>query len=144
MFAAHPFPIFTVDAAEISYVATAVGFAIGVDDLTIKSRFGNTEPVVVTDYWRSVHDKRDDFVVSRFPQERDHAVLGVMKIDPVESIVSVIQLPERGFVLVSVIQMLNQPAKAVVTRQLQQFPIELDVMVPFVGLAEFASHEHQL
>ena len=40
--------------------------------------------------------------------------------------------------------MLNQPAKSVVARQLQQFPVELGVVVPLVGLAEFAAHEHQL
>jgi hypothetical protein len=39
MFAAHPLASFTVDAAEVSYVAAAVGFAVGVDDLPIKAGF---------------------------------------------------------------------------------------------------------
>jgi hypothetical protein len=39
MFASHPLASFAVNAAEISYVAAAVGFAVGVDDLPIKSGF---------------------------------------------------------------------------------------------------------
>ena len=42
VFAAHPLPGFALNAAEISHIATAVSFAIGVNDLTIKSGFGNT------------------------------------------------------------------------------------------------------
>ena len=41
VFAAHPFPGFALNAAEISHIAPAVRFAIGVDDLTIESGFGN-------------------------------------------------------------------------------------------------------
>ena len=133
MFAAHPFAGFALNAAEISYVAAAVGFAVGVDDLAIKAGLGNAQPVVVTHHRGRVHNEHDNVAVSRFPQERNDAVIGVVKIDPVESVVSVIQLPERGLVFVSVIQMLNQPAKSVVARQLQQFPVELGVVVPFVA-----------
>ena len=37
MFAAHPLASFAVDAAEISYVASAVRFGVGVDELAIKT-----------------------------------------------------------------------------------------------------------
>src|SRR5437868_11714090 len=40
--------------------------------------------------------------------------------------------------------MLDQPAETIVLRQLGQMPIERLVMVPFMPLAEFASHEEQL
>ena len=42
VFAAHPFAGFALHAAEISHVAPPVGFAVGVDDLTVESGFGNT------------------------------------------------------------------------------------------------------
>ena len=41
MFAAHPFAGFALNATEISYVASAVGFAVGVDDLAIETGLGN-------------------------------------------------------------------------------------------------------
>jgi hypothetical protein len=41
MLAAHPFSRFAVGAAEISYAASAVGFGIGVDKLTVETGLGD-------------------------------------------------------------------------------------------------------
>src|SRR5205823_14261013 len=67
-----------------------------------------------------------------------------MKIDPIESVVSVIQLPQRRLIFVSIVQMLNQAVQTVVTRQFKELPVKLRVVVPFVRLAKFATHEKQL
>src|SRR5204863_6092915 len=40
--------------------------------------------------------------------------------------------------------MLDQPAKTVVPRKTNEFPVQARVMVPFVPLTEFAAHEEQL
>ena len=40
VFAPHPFAGFALHAAKISYVAPAVRFAIGVDDLAVEAGFG--------------------------------------------------------------------------------------------------------
>ena len=144
MFAAHPGNVLGLDAAEISYVAAAVRFSIRVDELTIEAGLGNAQAVVVTHHGRCVHHECDDVAVARFSQERDDAVIGVVKIDPIKSFVGIVELPERWLVFVNVIQMLHQPAQAIVPRQLKQLPIEIDVVVPFVPLAEFAAHEQQL
>lgn len=39
IWATHPFPSFAVDAAKISYIAAAVGFGIGIDDLAVETGF---------------------------------------------------------------------------------------------------------
>jgi hypothetical protein len=39
MLAAHPLAGFAVDAAKVSYIAAAVGFAVGVDQLAIEAGF---------------------------------------------------------------------------------------------------------
>jgi hypothetical protein len=41
MFATHPLAGFAVDATEISYIAAAVCFGVGVDELPIEAGFGN-------------------------------------------------------------------------------------------------------
>ena len=69
MFAAHPFAGFALNAAEISYVASAVGFAVGVDDLAIEAGLGNAQPVVVTHHRSRVHNEYNNVTVSGFPQE---------------------------------------------------------------------------
>ena len=57
MFVTHPGNVFSLDAAKISYIASAVRFSICVNDLTIKPRFGNAEAVTVSHHGRCVHHK---------------------------------------------------------------------------------------
>ena len=42
MFPAHPGKILGLDTAEIAYVAAAIRFSMGVDELTIETRLGRT------------------------------------------------------------------------------------------------------
>ena len=79
MLAAHPWLIFAVDAAEISYITSAVGFGIGVDELTIETRLGDAEAVIIAYHGRCVYHERDDVAISRFSQERDHAVIRAVR-----------------------------------------------------------------
>ena len=69
MFAAHPFAGFALNAAQISYVASPVGFAVGVDDLAVEAGLGNTQLVVVTHQRSRVHNEYNNVTVSGFPQE---------------------------------------------------------------------------
>ena len=69
MFAAHPFASFALYAAEISYVAAAVGFAVGIDDLAIKASLGNAQSIVVAHHWGRVHKEYHNVVVGGFSQE---------------------------------------------------------------------------
>src|SRR5947209_6707760 len=67
-----------------------------------------------------------------------------MKIDPVETFVAVIALPQRRFIFVGVVQVLNKPAQPIVTWLLEKMPVETLIMIPFPPLAELAAHEQQL
>src|SRR5205823_7789538 len=71
------------------------------------------------------------------------AVICVVKIDPIKSFVDIVELPQGRLVFVNVIQMLHQPTEAVVPRKIEQLPVELNIVVPFVPLPEFAAHEEQ-
>src|SRR6266404_5598642 len=141
LLAAHPMHAFALHAAEISHVAAAVGLRVGVDDLAIKSRTRNAEPIIVTHDWRRVHDKYNQLAFARFSRERDDAVVGVMEIDPLEAVIRVVLLPQRGLALVNLIQMLHQAAQPVVLREIEKAPIESGVVVPLVPLTELAAHE---
>src|SRR6476646_11052510 len=114
MFAAHPFASFALDTAESSYITPAIRFAIGVDELTIEAGLGNAQTIVVTYDGRRIDHERDDVAIARFSEERHDAVIGVVKIDPIESFICIVELPKRGFVFVDVIQMLHQPSQAIV------------------------------
>src|SRR6266700_2912076 len=104
MFSAHPGNILGLNPAEISYVAAAICFSVGVDELTIETRLGNAEAVIVAHHWRCVHHKRDYIALARFSQERNDAVISIVKIDPIKSLVCIIELPKRRLAFVNVIQ----------------------------------------
>ena len=54
MLAAHLGNILGLDAAEVSDVAAAVRFSIGVDDLTIEPGLGDAEAIIVGYHRRCV------------------------------------------------------------------------------------------
>src|SRR5437763_8913409 len=144
MFAAHPFSSFAVDAAEISYIASAIRFGVGVNELKIEAGLGNAQTIVVTYDGRRIHHEGDYVALARFSQERHDAVIGVVEIDPIESFVHIVELPERWLALVNVIQMLHQPTHAIVSGKTKELPVKTGVVVPFVSLTKFAAHEEEL
>src|SRR5260370_42380262 len=117
MLAAHPLSIFALRAAIIADVAAAVGFGIGIDDLAIKSGRRNAEPVIGTHYRRRVDNEHNHLAGARFSYERDHAVVGVVKIDPLEPVMTVVLLPQGGLAFVNVVKMLHKPPQPVVPRE---------------------------
>ena len=76
-------------------------------------------------------------------QKGDHAVVRIVEIDPLETFVGVVEIPQRRLAFVNVIEMLHETAQAVVLRKTRQMPVELRVVVPLAPLAEFAAHEQQ-
>ncbi len=117
MLAAHPLSIFALRATIIADVTAAVGFGIGIDDLAIKSGRRNAEPVIVTHHWRRVDNEHNHLVGARFSYERDHAVVGVMKIDPLEAVMTVVLLPQGRLAFVNLIKMLHETLQPVVPRE---------------------------
>ena len=61
-------------------------------------------------YWRSIHSKDDRPAVARAAHEGDHAVFGIVEIDPLEAFVSIVAVPEGRLIFVNVIEMLDEPA----------------------------------
>src|SRR6266850_4470087 len=107
------------DPAEIAHVATPISLGIRIDDFTIKTAPGSANVVTVIHHRRGVYDKYDDLAVTGFPHPRDNAVFGIVKINPFESLVSIVQVPKRRLAFVEIIQMLNQAAEPIVQRRLQ-------------------------
>src|SRR5882724_3348104 len=94
MLAAHPLPIFALDAAVIAEIATAVCLGVGVDDLAIKTGLGHAKPVIVMHDGRGVDDKRNHIAGARFSQERNNTVIGIVKINPLKACVTVVLVPQ--------------------------------------------------
>src|SRR5438445_10879025 len=107
--AAHPLPVFGPHASIVANVAAAIRLRVGIDYFSIKPGLRHAQPVIMMDYGRSIHDKRNHLAGARFSQERNDAVVGVVKIDPIKTCVTVVLIPQGWFTFVSVIEMLNEP-----------------------------------
>ena len=108
MLPGHPGHVFTPGSAVIPDVAPRVGFRIRIDDLAIKAGMGHAQPIIVPNHRGRVHYERYDIAVARLPHESHHAVIGVVEIDPLESVVAIILIPEGGFALVNVVEVLHE------------------------------------
>src|ERR1700736_1398640 len=144
MLAPHPLSLLALDAAVIPDIPAAVSFGVGVDNFAVKSSLRYAETIVGSHQRRRIDNENDDLVFARFPQERNDAVVGVVKIDPLKAFEAVVLLPERGLAFLSEIQMLNHPSQPIVSRKIDKLPVEARVVVPFMPLAELAPHEKQL
>src|SRR5437879_13663327 len=117
MFAPHPLSIFALRATVIADVTAAVGFGVGVYDLARKSGRRHAELVIVTHDRRRADNEHNHFARARLSYERDHAVVGVVKIDPLEAVMTVVLLPQCRLAFVNVIKMLDETAQPVVPRE---------------------------
>src|SRR5207244_8165015 len=111
---ALPWFIRRSDPAEIAHVATAISLAISIDDFTIKTGPRSANVVAVMHHWRGVYDKDNNLALTGFPHPRDNAVFGIVKINPFESLVSIVHVPKRRLAFIEIIQMLNQAAQSIV------------------------------
>jgi len=80
----------------------------------------------------------------RLTEEREDAVVGIVKIYPFKSSITIIVLRKSGIASIKEIEMLDQSPQAGVQGVLEQIPIDALVVIPFFPLANFASHELQL
>src|SRR5205823_1330877 len=122
--AALPWLIRSGNPAQIPHVAATVGFGVGVNDLAIKTGPRNADVILITHYRRGIYDENDHLAFARFPEPSDHAVFGIVKINPLESFVGVVQVPQRRLAFIQVIKMLDQTAYSIVQRRLQKPPVQ--------------------
>src|SRR5262245_40192418 len=103
------------DTAQVSYPATAIRRAIRVEDLEVRRTTGNAQSIAVTRYGGEVADEDDVDVVgatrTRKPYEGSNAVGRIVGIDPAKARLVIVELVERGVLLVGHVEIANEPRK---------------------------------
>ena len=133
-----------VHPAPITDVATSVDSGVGIQDFFVPTLARCSYSVGVSGNRCGIHREEQSGTGPPLTYEREAAVVGVVKIYPLKSSITIIVLRKGRLALVKEIEMLDQPSKAVVQRVLEQVPIDALVVIPFLPLADFASHEQQL
>jgi len=131
------------DTVLVTDIAASVSFGIGIEDFAVKARLRHPDAVTGADHGSGVHGEDETWAIGGFAQEGDDAVVGVVEIDPLETIVGVIEFVEGRVFLVDLVKMLDQPAEARVQRKLGEVPVEALIVTPFLPLTEFATLEEQ-
>ena len=78
------------------------------------------------------------------PQKRQHALIAVAAVDPLEASRIAIEPVQCRFAAVEAVQVVNPLPQAAVRLVFQELPVEVAIVVPFVPLAELPAHEEQL
>ena len=118
--------VFRRDAPAISLVAARVDARVAVHQFAPLARARQADAIIVPLHRREIHNDRELMLaIRRRAQEGEHAALAVVAINPVETGVVVIRLPERGCFCVKRVQVLDKFLQAAMERPgVEQPPIE--------------------
>src|ERR1700687_2335896 len=140
--AAHPGVLTGVHAAEVADVRAAIDEGIGVEDFFVVAGARDADAIAVTDDGSGVEDD-DDHVVRVFAaaDEANHSVVGVVGIEPFETLPIKIHLMESRLRSDELIEVLDEALDAAMRIVFQEMPIETAGLAPFMALAKFLPHE---
>ena len=117
---------------------------ITVQDLFISTGDRGTQRIALAQDGVEVADHQHLLAGGILAQERHHALLRVVRDDPLEALPAVIDLPERRRVLVELVQRLDIVLQLGVLIVIQQHPVQRLCLVPLGELTELLAHEEQL
>src|SRR6201987_3110605 len=132
-----------VNTSLVAYVAPAVDARVSVQNFLVPPFSRRSNSIEIPRNRGRIYHKQNGRAVFCLANKAEHAVVGVVEINPFETKIGVVVLPESRLALIQVIQVLYQFSQTVMEWILKQMPVEALIMVPFRPLAEFTSHEEQ-
>jgi hypothetical protein len=131
-------------AALIADVRTAIVCGVGVHDFAIEAGLWNAEAVAFADDGCRVDDG-DDEVFGGFAaaEEGKNAVVGVVGVNPFETVPVKFDLVESRLGGVKTIEIADEALDAAMGIVLEKVPIEAVSFTPFVALGELLAHEEE-
>ena len=118
--------------------------SVGVHDFTVETRMGDTQAIAFTDYGGSVEDGENEvFGIFAAAEKRENAVVGIVGVDPFETVPVEIDLMEGGFNGVKMVEIRDEPLDAAVGVVLEEVPVKAAGFGPLVALGEFLTHKEE-
>ena len=117
---------------------------VGVHDFAVEAGIGDTQAIAFADYRSGVHDSDDQvFGIFAAADERKNAVVGVVGVNPFETMPVEIDLMKSGFSGVKMVEIGDKMLDAAVGIVLEQVPIQAVGFAPFVALGELLTHKEE-
>src|SRR5438876_8203303 len=131
-------------AAHVADVGAAVVGRVGVHDFTIETGLRNAETIAFADDRRGVDDGDDEvFSVFAAADEGKNTVVGVVGVNPFETVPVKLDLMESGFGGIEMIEIADEPLDAAMGIVLEEMPVDAAGFAPFITLGEFLAHEEK-
>lgn len=96
-----------VHPTVVSQVTAAVDAGIGIQDLFVPTFAWGADTIVMSRDRGGVHGDNDHGARFRFSYKCQNAVVGIVKIDPLEAEIAVVIFPKRRLGLIKIIEMLD-------------------------------------
>ena len=130
------------EAAEIADVRTAVSGGVGVEYFGVKAGLRDTDEVAFANDGSGVHDD-DEKIAGIFTaaNEGQYAVVGVVRVQPFETLPVEIDLMERVLGGIVFVEVGDETLNASVGIMLEKMPIQAVSFAPFLTLGKFLPHE---
>jgi len=131
--------------AGVADVRTTVDRSVGVEDFAIVARLREAEAVAAANDGRGVDDGDDEISqILAAAKKTKHAVIGVVGVNPFETVPLKIDFMEGWFGGVKMIQIADELLNPAMRIPSEQIPVEAAGFAPFMPLRKFLPHEEQL
>src|SRR5438876_2454111 len=131
-------------ATHVADVGPAVMGGVRVHDFAIETGLRNAETVAFADDRRGVDDGNDEvFSVFAAADEGKNTVVGVVGVDPFETVPIKLDLMEGGFGGVKAVEIADKALDAAMGLVLEEMPVKTAGFAPFATLGEFLAHEEK-
>jgi hypothetical protein len=117
---------------------------VGVHNFAVEAGIWYSEAIAATDDGCGIDD-RDEQVFGIFPatDEGENAVVGVVGVNPFETVPVELDLMEGGLSGVKMIEVVDEALDAAMGFVLEEVPVEAAGFAPFAALGEFLAHEEE-
>src|SRR5262249_44770680 len=132
------------DAPRVARVRPTIDLGVRVENLPVKATLRHADAVILTHDWREITDDHHQLAGRPpAPEERQDAVLPVVKLEPLEAGPLEIHLVQGRVRTEQRVQVANKPLHALMRSPLQEVPVEALVVLPLTPLGELPAHEEQ-
>src|SRR5690349_7161441 len=118
-------------AAAIAIIAARVVFGVAVEDFAVITGLGDAHAIILARHRCEIRDDHNEFLpVSRPPDEGEHAVIGIVAVDPLKSLPLEIHFVQRRFPPVGGVQIGHQMLQPLMLGITQQVPFQARALIP--------------
>ncbi len=130
---------------SIAHITSRVIARVAIEDLLVEACLGDAHTVILSNNGREVAGNQQEVPrIASLAHINGDTVMAIHAVDPLEAFGFEIDFVQSRLIDHQVVQVGQHFLDAAMRFPLQQFPLDLRIVIPLVPLGEFAAHEQQL